>query len=574
MPIEISSLTQLSPAKVQEMVATLSQLMAERHPEVELTRGVFHDLVLYFDGLLNAAIQENITRLQQSNSLLKITQDPTLADPDIVDQVLSNFNLQRDNGTPAVGAVTVIFNADVRTEIPADVRFTAEDAENTIFVPTGAFVVLPTTTVDVLTDANQRKMIPVGDGTFAATINVAALTVGDSGNIKRGVTLIPDNLLNNVAAAFAAADFIDGRDAATNEEYLARLSSGLAAKTVGSRASYVAAVMVQPVFRNIKHLSVLGCGDAEQQRDQHSLFPISGGGKVDIYAQTNAFSQEIEHLLEATYIGPYVPPTDPSGNCTEQALVGGTATGTVWQVTIARNDAPGFYEVTRIVDPALAAAARVNYSVLQDTRAADFSELDFVPDVLYLHESAYTRYQTAVVRFVNTDLQPSAALAPNQTKKWYAVTTTGMPLVAELQDYFTGRETRPRATDVLVKAAIPCFTKISFEIRKSPTAASPDIEAIQKSVSDAVAAVGFSGQLHASVISNAAHQHLTSRQALGSIDMFGRIRRPDGSAAFVRDNTILQLPNDIERLVTGRTTVFLTRPQDVSVSVVSAGWAS
>ena len=573
MPIEITSLTQLSPTRVQEMVATLSQLMAERHPEVELTRGVFHDLVLYFDGLLNAAIQENIARVQQSNSLLKITQDPTLADPDIVDQVLSNFNVQRDNGTPAVGSITLIFNADVLTEIPDTVRFTAEEAE-TVFVPTGSFLVLPTTTTDVLTDANQRKMIPVGDGTFAATVNVVALSIGAAGNIKRGVNLIPDNLLNNVAAAFAAADFIDGRDPATNEEYLARLATGLAAKTVGSRASYIAAVMAQPVFKNTKHLSVLGCGDAEQQRDQHSLFPISSGGKVDIYAQTNAYAQEIEHLLEATYVGPYTPPTNPTGNCDEQALVGGTPTGTVWQVSIGRNAAPGFYEVTRVVDPALSGVPQANYSVLQDTRTADFLELDFVPDVLYLHESAYTRYQAAVIRFVNTDIQPSVALIPNQTKKWYAVTTTGMPLIGELQDYFAGRDTRPRAADVLVKAAVPCFTKISFEIRKSPAVATPDIEAIQKSVSAAVASVGFSGQLHASVISNAAHKHLSSQQALGGIDMFGRIRRPDGSIAYVRDNTILKLPTDAARLVTGRTTVFLTGPQDVAVSVVSAGWAN
>lgn len=573
MPIEISSLTQLNAERVQEMVATLSQLLAERHPEVELTRGVFHDLVLYFDGLLNAAIQENIVRVQQSNSLLKITQDPTLADPDIVDQVLSNFNLERDNGTPATGAVTVVFNADVRTEIPADVRFTAEDA-NVVFIPTATFIVLPTSTTGILTEANQRKMIPVGDGTFAATVNVVATSIGAAGNIKRGATLVPDNLLNNTAAAFASADFIAGRDAATNEEYLARLSAGLAAKTVGSRASYTAAVMTQPVFKNVRHLSVLGCGDAEQQRDQHSLFPISGGGKVDIYAQTNLYAQEIEHLLEATYVGPYVPPTNASGDCDEQALVGGTTTGTVWQVVLTRDTAPGFYEIARIVDPALVGVSAVNYSVLQDTRAADFSELDFVPDVLYLQESAYTRYQTAIIRFVNTDIQPGAALSPNQTKKFYAVTTTGMPLIAELQDYFTGRETRPRATDVLVKAATPCFTKISFEIRKSPTAAIPDITAIQKSVSDDIADLGFAGQLHASVISNAAHKHLTSRQALGGIDMFGRIRRPNGTTAYVRDNTILQLPNDVERLVTGRTAVFLTRPQDVSVSVVSAGWAS
>lgn len=573
MPIEITSLAQLSPAKVQEMVATLSQLMAERHPEVELTRGVFHDLVLYFDGLLNAAIQENITRVQQSNSLLKITQDPTLADVDIVDQVLSNFNVQRDNGTPAAGSITILFNDDVLTEIPNTVRFTA-DGNAVVFAPTDSFTALPTTATGVLTAANQRKMLPVGDGTFAVTITVAALSIGEAGNIKRGVSLTPDSVLNNVAAAFATSDFIDGRDPATNQDYLARLSTGLAAKTIGSRASYVAAVITQPAFQNTPHLSVLGCGDAEQQRDQHSLFPISGGGKIDIYAQTNAYSQEIEHLLEATYIGPYTPNTNTTGNCDEQALVGGTPTGTVWQVSLARNTAPGFYEVTRIVDPVLAGSQQVNYSVLQDTRAADFLELDFVPDILYLQESAYTRYQTAVIRFVNTDIQPAAALIPNQTKKHYAVTTTGMPLIAELQDYFASRDTRPRAVDVLVKAAVPCFTKISFEIRKSPTAATPDIAAIQKSVSDAVAGVGFSGQLHASVISNAAHKYLTTQQALGGIDMFGRIRRPDGSVTYIRDNTILKLPNDVARFVTGRTAVFLTGPQDVSVSVVSAGWGN
>ena len=569
MAIEISSLTQLDATKVQSMITTLSQLMAERHPEVELTRGVFHDLVLYFDALLNAAMQENIERLKQSNSLLKITQDPTLADPAIVDQVLSNFNLQRDNGTPAIGTVTVVFNADVLSTISADTTFSADSTDVT-FVPTTTFTILPSTAAQP-TDADQRKMIPVGDGTFAATITVVATEVGSAGNVKRGAIFSPRAVLNNAAAAFAAADFIDGGDPATNEEYLTRLATGLAAKTVGSRASYTAAILAQPAFKNTKHLSVIGCGDTEQQRDQHSLFPISGGGKVDIYAQTNSYAQEIEHLLEATYIGPYVAGT-PTGNCDEQALVGGAATGTIWQFAIARDAAPGFYEVSRIVDPVIAVGLQSNYSVLQDTRAADFLELDFVPDVLYLHESAYTRYQTAVIRFVNTDIQPAQTLIPNQTKKRYAITTIGMPLIAELQNYFAGRDTRPRATDVLIKAAVPCFTKISFEIRKSPAAITPDIKAIQNSVSAAIASVGFSGQLHASVISNAAHKHLTSQQALGAIDMFGRIRRPDGSVGFVRDNTILKIPNDAARLVTGRTTAFLTRPQDVAISVVSAGW--
>ena len=90
MALEIASFDELDPAKVESMIATMSQLMAEKHPEVELTRGVFHDLVLYFNGLLNAAVRENIDRVLQSSSLLKITENPALADDAVVDNVLSN----------------------------------------------------------------------------------------------------------------------------------------------------------------------------------------------------------------------------------------------------------------------------------------------------------------------------------------------------------------------------------------------------------------------------------------------------------------------------------------------------
>jgi uncharacterized phage protein gp47/JayE len=570
MPIEISSLKQLDEAKVQSMVATLSQWMAERHPDVELTRGVFHDLVLYFDGLLNAAIQENIDRVRQSNSLLKINEDPTLADTEVVDQVLSNFNLTRDNGTPAVGVVTVVFNSATRTAISLATRFTAEN-DQVVFLPTEAFIVLPPTAT--ATASNERKMIAVGDGTYAANITVVAAAVGAAGNIRRGTKLTPNSALNNVADVYANADFIKGKDPSTNEAYLSKLAPALAAKTIGSRQSYSASILNQTAFANIQNLSILGCGDAEQQRDQHSLFPISGGGKVDIYAQTNGYSQEKEHLLEATYVGPNAAYNNSvSSNCSPAGLGSSTSLGTIWQVTIARDTAPGFYEVVRVAAPG--ADNDSGYGIVSDDRGVDFSDIEFVPDILYIPESAYTRYQTAVIRFEDTDTQPSSALIPGTSKKIYSVTTTGMPLIAELQDYMSSRDVRARGTDVLVKAAVPCFTKISFEIMKPASAADPDISAIQLAISSAISQVGFSGQLHSSVISNVVHKYLSGKQALGGIDMFGRIRRPDGSIDYVRDNTILYMPTDYQRLVTGRTAAFLTSPEDVSVSIKATDFLS
>ena len=547
MAIEIASLSELDTAKVEQMIAKLSQYMQERHPEVELTRGVFHDLVLYFNGMLNAAIQENIDRVRQSQSLYAITQNPALAEPAIVDQVLSNYNLTRDNGTPATGVLTLLFNLPTTTRLAAATLFTANQIQ---FATTQLFTALPPASQP--TNAGDRVMIDVGDGTYAINITVQALTAGTAGNIRRGTPVTASFMLNNTLAAYATSDFVDGREPLTNEEYIKKLPEALAAKTIGGRASYAATIKAQPACQNIKHLSVLGCGDAEQQRDQHSLFPVSGGGKIDIYAQTSSYAQEQDHLLQATFIST-------------------SANSTLWQVTLGKNLAAGFYEVRRVSKADDRTSA--GYTIVTDVRGIDTSDALFLPDMRYLHETAYTRYQTAVIRFEDTD-SPVAGLVPNVTKAYYSVRTVGMPMIAELNDFLTTRDNRPRGTDILVKAAVPCFTKIEFQIRtetnESFTAA--EITAIKQSVVTAVFTVGFSGQLNASIIDSAVHKYLSGRQAVSKIDMFGRIRRPDGSTTYVRDPSTLTIPNDPARLVTGRTTAFLVGVDDVSVSVVAAGF--
>ena len=549
MPISITDLNILDPAKIESVVATLTQLMQERHPEIELTRGVFHDLVLYFNGLLNTAVQENVDRILRSKSLLTITQDPTLADPDLVDQVLSNYNITRDNGTPSTGVITIIFNLPVSTSLNTAIVFTGSGVQ---FTPTSDVTVLPPGSSAI--NVTDRVMTPIGDGTYAANISVVATTVGVAGNIARNTKVTPNFTPNNVLGVFATSDFISGRDPLTNAEYITKLASGLAAKTVGGRKSYESFILAQAAFKNTRHLSVLGCGDAEQQRDQHSLFPISGGGKVDIYAQTNSYAQATDHLLTAVFIRP-------------------STSGGIWQITLTRDTSPGFYDVSRISKPTDHDSN--GYAIVNDVRGADIASNTFVPDIQLLAESAYTRYQTAVIQFEDTDT-PIGPLVANVTTAKYAVTTTGMPLIGELSDFMTANDVRPRGTDILVKAAVPCFTKIAFQVHTEVNAplSSVTIAAINAAIVAAVAQVGFSGQLHASIITGAAQSFLTGRQAISEIDMFGRIRRPDGSVAFIRDSALLVVPADPARLVTGRTVAFLVGPDDISISSVAAGFVS
>lgn len=546
MALQIASLTELDTTKIDAMFATFTQLMQERHPDVELTRGVFHDLVLYFNSVLNAAVQENIDRVLASNSLLEISTNPTLADDTLVDKVLSNYNLARDAGAAAVGEATIVFSMPIQTTILEGLTFTADGV---VFAPTQTFTVLAPGAV--ATNDNERVMLAVGDGTYVANILLQAQNVGTAGNIRRGTQLIPDALINNTTAAYASSDFVNGAAPATNAEYISKLAPALAAKTIGGRQSFVATIRGQSEFAAIPHFSILGCGDAEQQRDQHSLFPISGGGKVDIYTQTHTAAQEREHVLSAVYVGP-------------------GPTGTIWQFTIARDLAPGFYEVTRIAKPL--ATTATGYEIVMDSRQVDLTDLDFQPDIRNYIEGAYTRYQTAVIRFEDTDTLPTG-LTPNSSTALYSVTTASLPLIGDLQDFLSDRDNRSRSSDVLVKAAVPCFTKISFEIRKDANSAEIDTAPIKAAVVAAIKNVGFSGQLHSSVIAGAVYPFLTGRAALGAIDMFGRIRRPDGTTGYVRDDTLLRIPNDPARLVTGRTTAFLVDTNDVIITSVAAGYS-
>lgn len=553
MTLQINDLATIDQQRAEENIAMLAQFMRERHPDVELTRGVFYDLVLYFNGLLTAAVQQNIEQILQSRSLLQITQNPQLADDSLVDHVLSNFNVVRDAGAPAIGTVTLSLVSPTLTTILSSDVFSADDVD---FLPTDSFTLLPPT--DEPNPAplgpNQRRIIAVGDGTYIANINVRAQTAGAAGNVKRGTPMVPNSNINNLDAAFASADFIAGKNPSTNEEYLAKLTEGLSAKTVGGRKSYEALIRAQTTFKNTLHYSILGCGDPEQQRDQHSLFPISGGGKIDIYAQTNTHAQETTHIIPALYIGE-------------------TANGTLWQFAIDENVAPGFYEIRRIAPPNQPNTS--GYGIVNDIRGINLPTNGFAPDVRYLFEGAYSRYQTGVIQFENTD-PIEQELVPNQTKQNYEVTIASMPLIGDLSDFLTDRDVRSRTTDVLTRAAIPCFTKISFQISTelSTPISAETIAAIKKEIVDAIGKIGFSGQLHASIVTNAAHKHLTGRQAINDLDMFGRIRRPDGSMTYIRSGVLLTIPNEVDKLVTARTTAFLVGEKDIEISPVIAGYAN
>lgn len=558
MSLQITSFDELDTTRVAELLALFSAWMQEKHPDVELSRGVFHDLVLYFNSVLNAALRENVNRVMQSNSLLAISQNPDLADDTIVDNVLSNFNVSRGTGAAAEGEAMVVVGQYVSTQITSNTRLTANGVS---FYPTATFIGV--TDTDANNEAvNSRPLVQTQNGAYAFKIPVVAVVNGTAGNISKGTTLTPDAAPSNVKAIFAAADFVKGSEPLTNSEYIAKLSNGLSAKTIGGRKSFGALIRSQGAFSTTRHISVVGFGDAEQQRDQRGLFPISGGGRVDIYVQTSDTPQVSDNIVYARYIGPADPALPTSG--------------TIWEMTIDRDIYPGFYNVLRIAKIPGTAAESINpstYEIISRTPGLNFKAGEYKPDILTPLEGSFTRYKQEVVRFVNTDIYPASSMNVN-TWLPYVLKLVGMPLIGAIQDFLSDPDIRCRTADVIVRAAVPCFTTIGLTIRKAPT--DPDLVAtgavanMKAAIVNAVSKLGFAGALSASTITNAVAPYLTAQQSAYSFDIFGKILRPDGKIMYVRDPDQIVVPNEPQHLVSAKTVVFLTSLNDIAINTVPA----
>jgi hypothetical protein len=225
--------------------------------------------------------------------------------------------------------------------------------------------------------------------------------------------------------------------------------------------------------------------------------------------------------------------------------------------------------VERIVLPD-AGAEDAGYTLTMDLRGFDDSDEVGMPDILTSTEASFTKYQTSVIRFLDTDTS-TTGLTVNETTAVYNVSILAMPQIAEIQDLLSSRANRHRMADTLVKGAVPCFLQVNFTIRKWPGEDDPDTDAIANALADLVNNTGFPGRLYASQLANVIHDFLGGRQAVGAIDMFGTIRRPDNTLAYIRDPAILTVPDDPMRMVTGRTVAFILDPRQVGIDIITAG---
>ncbi len=540
MAIELSDLSKLPVADVQANLAETVQRLSEDNPSLDLKRGVVHDLVALPHATLVTAQQLTIDRYLSARSILDVQADPTLADDGVFDRILSNWGVTREAGAAARGQVTIVLASPASVTIGSGAVFTGAgrtyraDAAYTAKEEAGQ-----------INSSDDRLLVELPDGHWAFTVNVTATVNGTAGLVRKDTLVVPSALPTDYVTSYATSDFVDGVDAETNAALLERLQQGISAKGPSNRVNMNAALRSVVAFNRVVRTSIVGYGDAAMLRDKHNTFGIASGGRADWYVRTQERVETRTVTKTAT-------------------LVQLTGEGGLWQVEMGRDDAPGFYEVDSIRRQGETPDFQ-SFTITQDVRGINYGTDVFRPDLQTTVEAAYSRYQTAVIRFLDTRSPTTTAAAGDKAD--YAVAVRVMPLIADIQDYFNRRDVRAYGSDVLIKAPVPCYVGVRFTVVKNHTQADPDLVAIREAVAAAVNAIDFVGRIYAGQIQDVIHAYLPQGASARDVDIYGRLRTPAGDVRFFRDGDVMAISRLPGAMADETTVQFYCDPSDVVIAV-------
>lgn len=524
----------------QEQAALAESFLVDwlkvNYPSMDLSEGrVLRDILIRPAALFYALNQTNIQTIKNSMSVEAILGNVEPVDDEVVELTVSNFKLTRTPGATSTGKIAIALSTLRTTSVPVGTTFTLGTL---VFVTENSFVGV-TTSDAVLDSTTQRLITQRTDGNYSFIIDVVANEAGAQYAVRRNTTFESVSpAIPSMITAYASEDFTTGQAEETNQALMARFQQAISPAVYSGRTHIASKLLA--VNNSIRMLSIIGYGDPEMLRDRHNIFAVSHGGKADIYVRTRDYPQTILVNKTATLVD---------------------ATTKTFQVTLGRDDAPGFYTVESVL-PAAAPQDQGSLEVTSVTKGLDLSQVtnEFVPEIATLIEGAYSRYQTAVIRFVDPNNDGSGSLS-------YDVYVNHMPGLVDLQDNSINRDNRNPQADYLVRAPIPAYASVGMTIQYT-TSEVPNADSIKQAVADAVNALNFSlGQLPASIIHDAVYTVLDKRYAVvvSPLDIYCRIHKPDGSVVAIRSPNGITAPNEPENCVTSRTMLFYLTPASVDI---------
>lgn len=537
MSLDLDPIADLDVAEVAAARAIVAAKVVEAVPDADARRGVYRDRVVEPAAVLAALLGRKVARTLAAANLVDVEADPALADRGTVDRLLSNFRVARRPASVGTGDVVIVVTDPAPITLPFGTAMAA-----------GQTALRSTATVTVRIPGSRpaadsdRPLTPVPGGGYAFSVPATAVDPGPAGALRRGAVVTVAAPPPGFAKAYVADDWTGGLAEQTAAELFDAMRAGLATPTWGSRASIDS--LLRTVVPGLVATSVVGPGDPEAVRGAPGPFPIAADPRCDVWLLPAGPPARVAVTAPAVLLD-----RDDSG-------VG------IWEAMIPADAAPGFLWVDS-VGPAGGDPSAAGFVVTAVVRSVDPAAAADAPAVATAADAAYSRFQTAAVRFSDPGT-PAGAPTDGSVRRDVVVTVAARRGLVEAQALLSSREAGPVVGDALARAAVPGRVRVEVEIlARGPVAPGPGAAA---AVASAIEGGGFGAIVTASGIAAAVAPFLPRGAAVGAVLMGCEVLAPTGATIRLRSRSALRPPDDPAAAATARTVAFTADAADVTFS--------
>jgi len=252
--------------------ALIIQLLQEQHPQLHVAPGsATYDTLITPVSLIMQPFRDHLRVIQRNQSL---SNAQTML-PEELDRLVSNFMVQRRQGTKALGVQRVVFPTLQAVSVPVSARFT--DDQGRRFRP------LNSVQVSITTQANN---VLVDTGEYYVDVPVIAETSGDASAALAGA-VTGFSGISGAVRAYNPHDFFQGTAGESNSQLVARVKKSVSNREL-VKSTAISALLLE-TFPSIRDVKVQGYGDPLMTRDtadvvlaSHKLFEQSFAQKVNL----------------------------------------------------------------------------------------------------------------------------------------------------------------------------------------------------------------------------------------------------------------------------------------------------
>jgi hypothetical protein len=509
----------------ESMARTLQQFLTEQYPTLDWSVGtVLYDLLIKPASVTFSAQANTAEEIRANLSLYDVLNSDN-PNAELVDALLSNYNVVRKEGQTATGTILIYTESEQNVFIPEGALFTCNEIE---IQPIKSYVGVFGDIVEEDTDEIAYiQMREIGNGTRVFAITAETIEAMET-VLSAGLPC--DSSLGNtrITAVETGSSFTGGSLQETTDELLERAQSGVNATVVTGRDN-IRQLLRNQTEVNVIDADVFGMGDPLQFRDAVNNAGVSSGGRLDVYVKTA-----------------------PIPIVTEAPLTGYKTDG-VWSIEIPADSYPGAAGVQQITY----GDTLINTGI---THVLGYDPQGPWPLIESALQARYSKYQTLTVQF-ETD-----AVDPSLDEVDFVVSIIHMPGVGTLQEYLNDPAIRSHAFDHVVKGVVPVVIDVDVDIEYTRGAVVPTVGAIQQAISDNINRKLISAEaLYTSDVVYACGVVFSEGTVRMPINLRARIYMPDGSVQYTSSQNYIKAPTATG--ISFENSTFSCFPVDVNITL-------